>query len=408
MKKKNAVVAVVMGLAMVATTTMPVFAATSGVQGKLDKNLKHAQKWVERQTDKLLRTAKPVTQASAVRQLMATFNDVPSWPKNLEVISPGQTSGFQWLDGKKNPYDKPNEWVGLKCVFPGVPASQYTTLLRITPTKPTGTLTAAQLSQWVVNWEVAARRVDMKIEPTQNPYGLLKLFSFFYGTHITGPNSIVTQKDVSAIRNNIVEVSRGWRLLARNKIQILAPLQDVRTTVGNFPNFARVHHLTGDQVPKYGPMIDAQDSATLTFERNGNVVYRYQKGLGYVPETGGGFTTRKGIVYSAYSWPDYYAALAFKKDEPSLQAKGYDLPSPEVFSPAHKTHPGPIDVSFPKPAQRIFLELSSEIDNQYSITNGQILFQTPMLVVGYTDGIVKWVEWLPPATSYPAEAMLYA
>ena len=408
MKKKNAVVAVVMGLAMVASTTMPVFAATNSVQSKLDKNLKNAQKWAEKQTERLLPSSKPVTQASAVRQLMAAFAHVPSWPQNLEMVSPGQTSGFIWIDGKKNPYDKPSEWVGLKCVFPGEPASKYATLLKMTATKATGTVTAAQLSQWVVNWAVAARNVDMKLEPTQNPYGLLKLFSFFYGTDITGPHSIVTQKDMGAIRNNIVEVSRGWRLLARNKIQILAPLQDVRTTVGNFPIFSERRHLTGSQVPKYGPMIRAQDSATLTFGRNGDVVYRYQGGLGYVPETGGGFVTHKGIGYAAYSWMGHYADLAYTKDQPSLQAKGYDLPSPEVFSPTTKSRPTPLGLTFPQPSQRIFVELSSEIDNQYSVTNGQILFQTPMLVVGYTDGVVKWVEWLPPANSYPSEAMLYA
>ncbi|GMA59252.1 hypothetical protein GCM10025858_38990 [Alicyclobacillus sacchari] len=250
-------------------------------------------------------------------QLIEVFNTIPSWPKGLQGVDP-QTQSTQW-DWKFKPIPE-SEWTGLACVFPGDSESKYAADLGIQLTNPNGPVTAGQLAQWILDWEVKARRVDMAWEPSQDPYTLLQDFSFFYGTDVKGPNSILTQKDMMAIRNNIVEVSRGWRQLGRNKVEMLAPLVDAEDLSGGFFYLAQDHRdwNVADWPSVYAKVIQMVDSEILTFEPNGTVLYSFKRDKGFAPSLTVAFL--KGSNQSCYS---YFSDLTSTKravlDRPTLQ-----------------------------------------------------------------------------------------
>ncbi|WP_304459045.1 hypothetical protein [Alicyclobacillus sendaiensis] len=270
-----------------------------------------------------------LTQKSAVYQLIEVFNTIPSWPKGLQGIDP-QTQQTQW-----NWYDKPipeSEWTGLACVFPGDPESKYAADLGIQMTNPNGPVTAGQLAQWIVDWEIKARHVNMAWEPSQDPYTLLQDFSFFYGTDVKGPNSVLTQKDMMAIRNNIVEVSRGWRQLGPNKVELLAPLMEADQGVnGDFLYFVK-HNMEwkmSDWPSVYARMVRTVDSQTFTFEPNGNVVYTYQRGFGVTPNVTAEFLNNKEVASTEYS----YFFKILNTNNKSYYYQLFNEPDYQVFTP---------------------------------------------------------------------------
>jgi|GEM_PF-5057618 len=342
-----------------------------------------------------------VTQSSAISQLIGVFNHVPSWPKYLEAIDP-ETQSYNWTHVEDAlPSSK---WTGLACVFPGSKPSQYADLLGITPSSPGAQVRASQLAQWIVNWEVKARRVDLKQEPTQNPFALLKLFSFFWGTSITGPQSVVTQSDMAAIRNNIVEVSRGWRLLSADRVQFLEPLADNVSIKDQFPVLVNNRQFTKSDWPKvYGAITKLQDSMTLTVETNGNVVYRYQKGTGYSLGIGGHFVNSKGIVYSSYSW----------KIAHLFRAVAFNEPNPEIFNP--RVHLS--DFSFVQshelgmglpPEKGYVYYFDGLVINRFAAEKGLEVAPDLGFAIGYHDGHIDWVKQLGPASlNYPSEVYAY-
>ena len=104
MGKRNAMAALAVGIAMMTTTTMPVFAATSSVQGKLDKNLKNAQKWAENQTQKLLgRRTMPVghLEADFASGLgLSLKNATEYFPPKLKTTSTATVSELEMATAK--------------------------------------------------------------------------------------------------------------------------------------------------------------------------------------------------------------------------------------------------------------------------------------------------------------------
>ena len=104
MGKRNTMAALAVGIAMMTTTTMPVFAATSSVQGKLDKNLKNAQKWAERQTEKLLAgrtmTAGHLEQDFASGLGLSLKNAAKYFPPKLKATSPATVSELEEATAK--------------------------------------------------------------------------------------------------------------------------------------------------------------------------------------------------------------------------------------------------------------------------------------------------------------------
>ena len=281
MKKKNAIVAVVMGLAMMTTTTMPVFAATSSVQGKLDRNLKHAQKWVERQTQKLLNRNDP-TAAQVTAGLLKTYAKIQVWPKGL-INPPSWGSSTPtpayWQTGVKA--TPPSAWVGLKTVFPGKPSSEWPKLLGMTNAPTNKPITAATLAKWVLDWEIDAHKVNTAWEPTRDAFDLLRLYNFWYGTNLTKPTTVVNAHDLAAVENNIVEVSQGYRMLARNKVQLLMPMiSHVGATAKSAYNGYFTRANWGQKA--LAPTVRGFDTTTFTFLKSGDVVFDYNTHEGLV------------------------------------------------------------------------------------------------------------------------------
>ena len=301
MRKRNGFATVTVGLAMVATTTMPAFAATansnhsgSSVQSKLNQNLKNAQKWAESQTQKLLDRNDP-TAAQVTAGLLKTYAKIQVWPKGL-INPPSWGSSTPtpayWQTGVKKTPSK--DWVGLKTVFPGQAASQWPKLLGMTNAPATKPITAATLAKWILDWEEAAHKVNTDWEPTKNAFDLLKLYSFFYDTNLTKPTTIVDAHDLAEVLNNVVEVSQGYRMLAANKVQLLMPMinrtgDDAPSLYGGY--FTRKNY--GWKALE--PTIRGFDTVTFTFEQNGNVVFNYDTHKGLILVLNAAFV-RNGIV----------------------------------------------------------------------------------------------------------------
>lgn len=353
-----------------------------------------------------------LTQQSAVNQLIAVFGDVSSWPKGLDSFNPTTQSGFYWIDDKTNPYS-PSQWVGLACVFPGDKPSQYASDLGMTISNPTGTVTAGQLAQWVVKWEVKARNVQMSWEPSQDPYTILSDFSIFYGTDIKGPSSIVNQSDMMDIRNNIVEVSRGWRQLAPNKVELLMPIVDAQYNFsGAFRSLVEIHDFSkADWSPVYAELIKTVDNQTYTAESNGTIVYQYMRGTGYTPGVSGLFVNQKSEAYSGYSFADELSLKAYKTDTPSLLAQAFNEPNTEVFDPKQHLENFVTQIAgfkVPAKGQTAFLSFTS-IVNPVTAKVGLSVASGLSFEFLYGNGKIQDVVQNNTASeNYPSEVLAYA
>lgn len=167
------------------------------------------------------------TQGAMIRGLIATFNDIPSWPG---LDAHGRIYGQDPKSNILQPITA-NAWVGLHCVFPTAQPSQYPHLLGIHTSTPTSPVTAGQAAQWIVDWSVVARKMNLALEPISNPFQLLQDFSVFWSTGITSPDQVLTTAEAAAIRNNLVEACRGWRILEENRIAFLEPFITIGSTV---------------------------------------------------------------------------------------------------------------------------------------------------------------------------------
>lgn len=351
-----------------------------------------------------------LTQKSAVYQLIEVFNTIPSWPTGLQGVNPN-TQDAQW-DWKYKPIP-PSQWIGLACVFPGDPESKYAADLGIQMTNPNGPVTAGQLAQWIVDWEIKARHVNMAWEPSQDPYTLLQDFSFWYGTDVKGPNSVLTQKDMMAIRNNIVEVSRGWRQLGPNKVELLAPLVDAEYGVSAaFRGLARPgYEFKISQWPSvYLQLIRTVDSQNYTFLSNGNVVYRYTRGTGYTPNINGVFLNADQHAYSAYSYSDAVDVKAYRTNNPALQEQAFYEPDYQVFSPnEHRVNISDSLVGFvpPKANQWCFVS-GTTITDPYNARQGGWVASGLTFEFLYSGGRLQRVIQLQNAgLNYPSEVIQY-
>ena len=293
MGKRNTMAAIAVGIAMMTTTTMPVFAATSSVQGKLDKNLKNAQKWAENQTQKLLDRNDP-TAAQVTAGLLKTYAKIQVWPKGLLIgpnwNQPTNTTGDWQTGAQRSPT---SAWVGLKTVFPGRSASQWPKLLGMTNAPENKPITAATLAKWIMDWEIDAHRVNTAWEPTKSAFNLLRLYNFWYGTNLTKPTAMVNGHDLSEVEKNIIDVSQGYRMLSASKVQLLMPMVSyagvhTRPTVNGY--FTRANWAQKG----LAPAVRGFDTTTFTFLSNGDVVFDYNSHFGYVGILNANFV-RNGI-----------------------------------------------------------------------------------------------------------------
>jgi hypothetical protein len=158
--------------------------------------------------------------------------------------------------------------VGLKTVFPGQPATSWAKDLGMTNAPASKPITAGTLAQWILNWEEDARAVKLvfngkRMYPTTSAFGLLQLYSVFYDTNITSPQTVINQHDLQMVIKNLTDVGNGYRLLAPNKMELLLPLWGLNGNRSTFqPNYSQL----------WARSVKEVDSTTLTFTNNG-VVY---------------------------------------------------------------------------------------------------------------------------------------
>lgn len=238
-----------------------------------------------------------VTQAQAIQDLMAAFSHIPSVPgrptpdttyiKVPDSIYPkGDNSQpsrlrywynylmmHQYLNAYQSPHNSPQglpmpitptAWVGLKCVFPDVPQNQWASKLGITANAPNAPATAEQVAEWIMDWAKKARNVLPGVRGIpSDPYTLVKNFTGFYGTNVVGQASKVSVGDMRVIGANLYDMSVGYRILSTNRLQILPVL--------GMSKLNSAYKDRNDIMDKGFQMIEA--GITLTFERNGNIIY---------------------------------------------------------------------------------------------------------------------------------------
>lgn len=220
------------------------------------------------------------TQAGMAAGLLDTFSTLSVWPKSLSMSAPFSASA--WIP------PSPRAWIGLKAVFPGQPSQRYAALLGISPTNPTGSVTAAQIAKWISNWAVTARRVNLKTSVSQSPYEWAKTFSIFYGTSVNSPATVLTTADAQRILTNVVDAALGFRVLGANRISFLAPIMTLGKP-GTVPNSmyntvvtvlrqlqAHTGHLyTWSDWPElYKEAVNIQDSTDVTLTPDGALYSR--------------------------------------------------------------------------------------------------------------------------------------
>lgn len=175
-------------------------------------------------------TAPDPTAAQVAQGLLSVYATQQVWPKGLITAPlPGQkhTPRMNWAN---NATPSPRSaWVGLSTVFPGQPASQYAQDLGMTNVPQDQPITAGTLAQWLLNWQLTARipkelQYQMKYQPTQDPYTLMSDYSFFYGTNFKGRNTVVNAHDLAMVEKNIVDVDQCYRVLGKDKIELLRPM----------------------------------------------------------------------------------------------------------------------------------------------------------------------------------------
>lgn len=217
-------------------------------------------------------TTQGLTASEVIQGLLKTYAGIPVWPKGLMTVpSPGtEPTPAYWANGITP--TQPSEWVGLSTVFPGDSSSDYPSLLGMTNVSGDTTVTAGIVAQWILNWEEAAHKVSLAWEPYQNPFDLLNLYSFWYGTDIKNAQAVITAHDLTQIEQNVQDVSRGYRLLSPNKIEVLMPMIN---HTGDFSGSLYDGYLTKENYPQraIAPTVQELDATTFTFEKNGNVFY---------------------------------------------------------------------------------------------------------------------------------------
>lgn len=350
------------------------------------------------------KTSQPtgLTQTSAIKQLIGVFNEVPSWPAKMQSYIGGGIGG--WWGAKSAMPVK--DWTGLKSVFPGQPQSMWATGLGMVAKNPNGSVTADQVAHWVLNWEEVARQINLKTEPYQgNQFALVQLFSFFYGTDIKNPRSIVSQKDMMAIRNNVIEVNRGWRVLGTNKVETLVPMiRDISglMAIAN-PSFLAGFFTRANWAQQvYAPYIREQDSMTLTFLPGNRVIYNRNAGV-------------NGMVLGlGYSWIKNFGpqlgenSLSFVD---SGKKAAIQRAIPAIISPHDPMQPYPYlyeGVIKPAPAQNVLYTNEFVVNNQTWPTGNGIVKTLPYEIGYKNNGTIQWVAVATNMpNNYPAQDERY-
>ena len=224
-------------------------------------------------------TSADPTAVQVAQGLLNVYATQQVWPKGLQTAGLiGQTSDKgDWQNGA-TPTPR-TDWYGLSTVFPGQSASQYGQDLGMTNVPQNKPITAGTLAQWIMNWQMTARipaeyHYLNKYQPSQDPYTLMQMYSFYYSTDFKNAKSLVTAHDLQMVEKNIQDVDQCYRQLAPNKIQLLVPF-------GLMFGYGRTHTLI-----KETQGLKEFDSITLTFPGNGTI--KATTGMVYSPFAYGG------------------------------------------------------------------------------------------------------------------------
>lgn len=247
------------------------------------------------------------TQGQMIRGLLATFDTIPSWPAS----TPHGIYDFNPKTPNVTNPITPDAWVGLKCVFPTAKSSQYPALLGIHTATPNAPVTAGQAAQWIVDWSVIARKMNLALEPTARPFQLLQAFSVFWGTKITSLNQVLTMSQAAAIRNNLVEACRGWRILARNKIQFLEPFVTIGS--GKMGRAATNNDIGSVNWSKWNQAVRYMNYASASALKNSSVF----KKEGFL---GGPYTRH----WKLSDWPEAYGAITALQNDVTLTLRPHN------------------------------------------------------------------------------------
>ena len=306
---------------------------------------------------------KVMTQEGAIRQLMNVFGRVQSDPRlvNDQIWPTGlknslEPKPYEEVRDMSGIIEKVSDFVGLRSVFPGATADAYPYLLGMVPQGDNVPVTAGEIATWIVNWAQRALGADLSAQPYSNPYDLATLYSLLWGTNFKGPRSLVTSKDMLAIRNDIIEVSRGWRVLGSNQVQMLAPLRE--QTVARPSGFVGSPHLsfTKEQLKAmFKASIEAEDSTTLRFKPDGEVVANYKRVTGWMPNITEYLTNGKGGIVAMQDWVQSHEDKAF-----AWANNGASMAQIEALWKAKMNEPDPLTF-YPNPRRDYYVYLSNVV-----------------------------------------------
>ncbi len=261
---------------------------------------------------------KKLTMQSEIEHLIKWENTVPVWPAGLETYDPNSGTAYWKNPNMKIPQSK---WFGLAPIYGPNAIKDLQIESAYEPQLP---VTAGVLAHWIISFEKDARKLDMKLEPTQNEFQLLKDFGVFWRTGITSPTQILTAKQSNQIMENLNAVTYGLRV-NKNKVQFVEPLMSAQGMVIDWEGLSEINKsLKNDWPNAYGQLTKEMDTMSLTFTPGGKITYNRAKsnqiGLGLDVA----YVTPAGHVYS-----ELYRAGGTNYAKPSA----FNLPVPFTYSP---------------------------------------------------------------------------
>lgn len=346
-------------------------------------------------------TADPT--ATQVGQTLINFYQAQKvWPFHLQSFDANSQNNpnFYGTPSQGGEWDTNiNDWIGLKTVFPSQPASALAKDLGMNNTPADKSITAGTLAQWIMNWEKDARNIHLKtpnghmLFPTTSSYQLMQLYSIFYHTNITSPKTVITFHDLQQVILNLRDVNQGYRLLATDQIELLEPLFGDQS-LATFSHY-------------YSPSVMAAalrefDSVTLTFLKNGNVIYNRANYDGMVMERGFDFVRNNKVTNA-------YVLGSFETINKQLSGKVPLTMMPYSNSNFGQDGLGPNSLNYKRqPYNGTFFYIHfSGPQNRYTLAskNGATVMSTPQYWIQIQNGLVKNVIYNNEMNSYPFQVM---
>ena len=338
-----------------------------------------------------------VTMQYALEYLYQAEKKIPIWPHGLAMYT---NQGAIW----RTPQDKLPQanWYGLVNAL-GLPKQTFVTSNIYATQLPT---TALMIADWIVNFEVNARKMDLRYEPSQDPFTLIKDFGLFQGTNISQPKQTLTSSDFNTIIKNFSAATFGIQRKNKNTVDFHAIMMDKQYHVAMWNGLSKIDASLKNAWPNvYQKLIELINSATLTFHKNGVITYNRKNIKGYGLGIAISYMDANSHVYS-----QLYRAIG--KNAYTISPNSFNEKLPFVFSPkSNLTSKTGQRIKFLHPKADYYVEVNFAPYNYASwVTIGEATIdKEPSFGIEFNkstgDIIAMYRLTGPIAPDYPAEVV---